>query len=369
MSVVAADVSTARKVAWLSSPDAWRDAPTDIRTIETNTSWVFIAGDNVRKLKKPNYEASFDVQTPVSRELNCRAAVDLNRRLAPDTYLGCYPLYLRDDGELCVFGPGLIVDWFVGMRRLDETRMLDRMIKTQAVRRGDIDALTAVFARFYAGRASVYMSADERLRRLRARFELDRAMLEHDGIDLPREEVSSICRAIDDILRAPPCWLSDRLRERRIVEGHGNLRLEHICLARPPVIIDCLEFDRSLRLVDPFEELAGLRMECERLDARWIGDRVIERCGVAMKDHVPVELLAFHAAMQACLRARLALRHLLQSPVRQPARWLPLAQSYIALARRSILELGALAVERRTGRTAAGDRRGHRRRKTDSISA
>ena len=52
-------------------------------------------------------------------------------------------------------------------------------------------------------------------------------------------------------LRAQPEVLIERHRAGKIVEGHGDLRPVHICLAPEPVIIDCLEFSQALRLVDP----------------------------------------------------------------------------------------------------------------------
>ena len=57
------------------------------------------------------------------------------------------------------------------------------------------------------------------------------------------------------------------MRDRRIVDGHGDLRPEHIWLDDPIEIIDCLEFNARLRAVDPFDEIAFLSLKCERLGA------------------------------------------------------------------------------------------------------
>ena len=67
--------------------------------------------------------------------------------------------------------------------------------------------------------------------------------------------------------------LEARAAQGRIVEGHGDLRPEHVFLDGEPQVIDCLEFDRDLRLLDPVDELAFLGLECERLGATWIGER------------------------------------------------------------------------------------------------
>ena len=63
--------------------------------------------------------------------------------------------------------------------------------------------------------------------------------------------------------------LEQRICKRSIVDGHGDLRPEHIWLGDPVRIIDCLEFNPHLRTVDPFDEIAFLSVECDRLGAGW----------------------------------------------------------------------------------------------------
>ena len=65
--------------------------------------------------------------------------------------------------------------------------------------------------------------------------------------------------------------LQERVLQGRVVDGHGDLRPEHICFRDPTAIFDCLEFNAELRQVDPFDELAYLGVECAldwREDAR-----------------------------------------------------------------------------------------------------
>src|SRR5690606_7899537 len=96
-----------------------------------------------------------------------------------------------------------------------------------------------------------------------------------------------------------------------IVDGHGDLRPEHVCLTDPIVIFDCLEFNRDLRLVDPYDEMAFLGMECAHLNAPWVGAALIGRASRIMGNTVPRDLLGVYTALHAVLRARLSLAHLL----------------------------------------------------------
>jgi aminoglycoside phosphotransferase family enzyme len=107
-------------------------------------SWVFLVGDDAYKLKKPVRFPYLDFSTLPRRERACRAEVALNRRLAPDVYLGVLPL--TADNGMALGGAGEPVDWLVHMRRLDERFMLDRMIGEGRLIAKDIDRLADVLA-------------------------------------------------------------------------------------------------------------------------------------------------------------------------------------------------------------------------------
>ena len=126
--------------------------------------------------------------------------------------------------------------------------------------------------------------------------------------------------------------LEQRLRQRRVVDGHGDLRPEHICLLAEPVVIDGLTFNDGLRQLDPFEELAGLALECERLGAAWVGPLLVERCRERLDDDPGQALLAFYRVNAALLRARLAVGHLLDPHPVDPQRWCARARWYLAQA-------------------------------------
>jgi aminoglycoside phosphotransferase family enzyme len=118
----------------------------------------------------------------------------------------------------------------------------------------------------------------------------------------------------------------------RIVEAHGDLRPEHICLNTPPVIYDRLEFNRGFRLLDPAEELSYLAMECELLGAPAVGARVFEVYVARSGDDPPTSVRHWYMAYRACLRARLAARHILDRPREDWERWLREARRYLDAA-------------------------------------
>ncbi len=93
----------------------------------------------VLKLKKPVKYPFLDFSTIAAREFNCREEIRLNRRLAPDTYIGVVPLTLEPDGKLALNGVGEVVDWLVKMRRLPADRMLDSAIKNGTITRVEVE--------------------------------------------------------------------------------------------------------------------------------------------------------------------------------------------------------------------------------------
>jgi aminoglycoside phosphotransferase family enzyme len=174
----------------------------------------------------------------------------------------------------------------------------------------------------------VALSADGYLHRFADAQAMNREVL----LD-PRFRDSGTAAALECFNRAVARFagpLGARAVEGRLREGHGDLRPEHIGLDGMPVIIDCLEFNRQLREVDPFDELAFLDLECRMLGADWIGPRLIAHCSAALQDAPPAAVMALYAAQRALVRARLAVAHLFDAEPRTPERWMPLARRYAA---------------------------------------
>jgi aminoglycoside phosphotransferase family enzyme len=123
-----------------------------------------------------------------------------------------------------------------------------------------------------------------------------------------------------------------RVRESRIVEGHGDLRPEHVCLEATPQIIDALEASRELRRVDAIDVLGFLALVCERLGAPKARHSIFEVYRRYTGDPAPDALIHFYQSFRAFLRARLAIRHLLDEDARDHHRWPVQAQRYLDLA-------------------------------------
>jgi aminoglycoside phosphotransferase family enzyme len=363
-------------IAFLQNPEAWRALGVHgqrVTTVQTRRSWVFLCGDRVLKLKKPVRERVLDFSTPERREQACREEVRLNARLAPGVYLGVVALRRdragwrldprpdrrdsqgapvdradmrtpqsapvpRVDVQAALTPP---VDWLVWMRRLPASRMLDRLIADGAVGPPEARALADRLTPFWRGAAKVPLDAGGYQRGLRAEIAASLALLRQRRWALPGG--TTRLRRLARALTARQPLLRQRAEAGRIVDGHGDLRPEHVYL--PPrdgsghpdadanvQVIDALEFNPRLRAVDPLDELAYFALECRRLGAPRFGLRVAVRCMQALGDRKAGAVLRLYTAQRALLRARLAVAHLLDTPVRDPERWRPMAVWYLAAA-------------------------------------
>lgn len=298
-------------------------------------SWLFLTGTQVFKLKKPVCFPFLDFTTLQAREFYCREEVRLNARMAPGVYLGLAALQ-QHGGTFALVpesqkpAPAHTVDWLVCMRRLPWTNTLAQRIADHRLAQQDMDALVDLLAAFYRTAPRVRLAGQEYVARfehaqpanrevlLRPQFHLGEARRAIDGLDGVLTEGASVLR--------------ERAAGQHIVDGHGDLRPDHVFVLQPPVVIDCLEFNPTLRQVDPFDELAYLGLECNMAGAAWIGPQLVKGLSQALQGTPHPALVPLYTMHRALLRARLAMAHLLDPSPRTPEKWQPLAERYIAHA-------------------------------------
>jgi aminoglycoside phosphotransferase family enzyme len=246
-------------------------------------------------------------------------------------YLGVLPVVQAGTG-LRVGGAGDPVDWVVQMRRLAADRMLDRKILDGTLRPKEHRGAAALLARFYAAAPPVGVGPREHRRGIERELLSTRHELVDPRAGLPAADVDAAVDAALAAVGSAPGMLEARAAAGRVVEGHGDLRPEHVALGPVPAVIDCLEFDRPLRLLDPADELAFLALECERLGAPEVGAAFVSEYRRLTGDDPPGRLMHVYAVLRALVRAKLAVWHT-REPADDAARWTSRARDYVALAR------------------------------------
>jgi aminoglycoside phosphotransferase family enzyme len=324
------DPPLAAKLAHLARPESYREGTAAVEAIETHWSYVFLTERHAYKLKKPVRDAYRDFSSLEGRRRNCVEEVRLNRRLAPDVYLGVVPLAAGALG-LQLAGDGTACEWLVKMRRLPRRLMLDDALSECRVSAQDITRFMAVLGDFYNVAERTPLSAGDYRARL-SRTILDNSTALADArYGLERALLGRIADAQLAFLERGAELLASRAG--RLVDGHGDLRPEHVCLSEPPVFIDCLEFDASLRIVDPADEVAYLALECMFVGEHSIAAQIVDAYRVATADRVDETLIRYYQACRAVTRAKLAAWHLDDAlPDGGRQKWIVKARDYLELA-------------------------------------
>ena len=326
------DFSLEAKVALLKTPGTYPESPTRVDSIETHMSWVFLTDRHAYKLKKPVRYPYLDFSSLAARERFCREEYRLNQPLAPGVYLGVVPLAVDDTNTAHFDGKGRVVEWLVKMRRLPEDRMLDQLIKAGRLVPVDVASVADVLVGFYRKATPLMLDVNAYRGRLSATMTRNRDVLATPSFGFSAEQLRTVFEKLSAFLTNAPEVFDQRIREGRMVEGHGDLRPEHVCLESRPVVFDRLEFNRDLRIIDPADELAFLSMECERLGSTLVRDVLFETYGRATGDRPLQTLINFYTAHRACLRARLAALHTVDAPPSRWPHWLDVARDYLQIA-------------------------------------
>ncbi|MCC7085238.1 MAG: AAA family ATPase [Pirellulales bacterium] len=336
-------------VDWLSTPDAYPERPASVRLVETHISCVFLTDRFAYKLKKPVRFDFLDFSTIELRRNACEEEVRLNRRLAAEVYLGLAAVRRDAAGNFyldeCDTGDGDVVDWLVKMHRLPDDATLLAKIRTGTATDADADAIADRLAEFYRASPPAQMPPADYRSGIEQHVRANRAELLRAEHGLNGSAVKRIHAAQLRLLLLWPDLLDARLAGRQIVEGHGDLRPEHIYLFAPaaqreagqfprPVMIDCIEFSQDYRRLDLADELSFLATECDFAGAEALGRRIFEQACSLLGDRPPPRLTAFYRSYRACVRAKVAaLRARQQLPEAQAASYAE-AQRHLQWAER-----------------------------------
>lgn len=319
----AAATGLPEKVAFLRGLCGPRD-----EVIETHFAWVFLVGDRALKLRKPVRRDTMDYGSVAARRSDSEAEVRLNRRLAPDVYLGARPLLRNALGQVVLDGTGEVIDWLVEMRRLDRRWMLDAALDRGEANEQSLARVAKLLAAFYRSGAPECTAPGAFQRRLARQIAANHAAL----LSLEAARADDLrSRQESQLETLGPC-LDARAAQGCVVEAHGDLRPEHILITEPPAVIDCLEFDRELRILDRAEELCFLELECARAGHADEGRRLLIDCLARLPDDAPEPLLGLYRSHRAATRAKLYTWRAGEPDGESPEQWRRRALTYVDFA-------------------------------------
>lgn len=295
-------------------------AAAGVTWIQTHISHVFLTPTRVLKVRKAVELSFLSFASRTARNADCLREVRLNRRLAPDVYLGVAPLWPRPGGfevgpvgETLAEGPGGPPEHAVVMRRLPEGRDGLSLLRAGRLGRVELSAVARLLAAFHAahGLGCPAPFTPEAWRQ-RVEAPMQATVVALGDVALPAHDARILvelrdCAAAQAGSRATRHEM--RRAEGRAVDGHGDLHLEHIWLEEDrevPTLIDCLEFDDALRQIDTASEVAFLAMDLiyrgrADLAVGFLGDYATET-----DDFGLFSVVDAYASYRAAVRAKVA---------------------------------------------------------------
>jgi uncharacterized protein len=268
--------------------------------VETHISVLVFLGDRVYKMRKPVRTPFLDFSTRELRLADCRREVDLNRRLAPDVYLGV--LDVCDEA-------GEPVEHLVEMRRLPAVRRLSSLVADPAFDAGELTRIARVVAAFHEqAERSAQIDRAGSVEHLSMLWETNLAETEPFlGRFLDPGTHAEAARIARAFLAGRHHLLAERVTAGRIVDGHGDLLAQDIfCLPDGPRILDCIEFDATFRWGDVLYDTAFLAMDLEHLGHPELAARFLAAYREFSAETHPTSLEHWYIAYRALVRAKIA---------------------------------------------------------------
>ena len=322
-----------------SRPEPMQDptAP-PTRVVETHISLLVFVADRVYKLRKPVRFGFLDFTDRAVREADCRREIQLNRRLAPDVYLGVADIVMD----------GVPIDHMVVMRALPAERRLATLVRSGADVEEWLSQVATVLAAFHAGaERSPAISDSASPSALQAQWEANFGETERfvgpvldPGADRQIRILS--VRWLEQNRRL----LATRVASGRACDGHGDLQAEDVfCLDDGVRILDCIEFSDDLRYGDVCADVAFLAMDLERLGHPEAAAQFVSDYEAQAADEFPRTLLHHYVAQRAYVRAKVACLRAEQGDedgAREARGLHALALRHLRLGRRAVVLVGGL---------------------------
>ncbi|MEQ9489709.1 MAG: AAA family ATPase [Alphaproteobacteria bacterium] len=276
-----------------------------VERIDTHGAIVFLAGDRAYKLKRAVRFSFMDFSTAEKRRAACEREVVLNRRTAPDIYLGLSAIR-ETDGGLSLGAmdedPDDAIDWVVVMKRFDQSGLLDRLADKGKLDQPLLIGLAAEIARFHDAEDPVDGGGAAAMR----------TIVDGNLADLKGQIDDTLLRRLRDGCDARFAVLSP-LVDRRAAAGcvrhcHGDLHLGNVCVIDGnPVLFDCIEFNEEFAQIDTLYDLAFLLMDLDHHGETAAANLVLNRYIEARPDEAAgVALLPLFLSIRAQVRAKVS---------------------------------------------------------------
>ncbi len=273
--------------------------------MQTQMSFIFLAGEFVYKVKKPVDLGYLDYTTLEKRRYFCQQELELNRRLCPEAYLEVVPI-VSHQGRIYLGGNGEVIEYAVKMKFLPADRMMDRLLPQNLVTKDMVADVAGKLAAFHGqAKTSADIGGYGKTEAIKVNSDENFDQTEkYIDISIPDQTFRKIKAYTDDFLKANKPLFEKRVREGKIRDCHGDLHAAHVCLADGICIFDCIEFNDRFRYGDVASEVAFLAMDLDRFRHPELSKSFVDAYVRISGDKDLLQLLNFYKCYRAYVRGK-----------------------------------------------------------------
>ena len=289
----------------LLKPELLPDKTKKVSLIQTHISLVFLTDKFVYKIKKPVNFGFLDFSTLKKRYYCCHQEIMLNRRLSKDTYIDVLPI--RYDGKnYRMTGQGRIVEYAVKMKRLPEKMLMKSMFFQDTLTDKHLEKIAKVIARFHqTARNSLNIDKFGKPEMFKINTDENFAQIEkYIGTTIQQKDFDYLSKWTENFYSVNNHLFISRINSKKIRDCHGDLHMEHICLADNLSIFDCIEFNSRFRYTDTIADIAFLLMDLEYYGGNRFSDKLWDLYKKIAGEHDVNSLLIFYKIYRAVVRGK-----------------------------------------------------------------
>ena len=289
----------------LLDPIAYPGSPSGVEMMQTQMSFVFLAGDYAYKVKKPVNLGYLDYTTLEQRHFYCQREVELNQRLCPDAYLGIVPI-TRNKDSIVLEGWGEAIEYAVKMRYLPQEVMMNVLLGKNQVSVEMVSRVAQRLAEFHQkAETSETISAFGGLDIITGNTEENFSQtIQYIGQTVSQEKYRHIKEYTSRFIEDNAFLFRQRIAGGKIRDCHGDLHAAHICFTDDICIYDCIEFNDRFRYCDVASEVAFLAMDLDHYGRADLSRSFVDAYVVFSQDNELPRLLDFYKCYRAYVRGK-----------------------------------------------------------------
>jgi aminoglycoside phosphotransferase family enzyme/predicted kinase len=257
-------------------------------------------------VKKPVNLGFLDFSTLEKRHYFCQREIELNRRLCPEIYLDAVPIY-KTDSSFSFKPTGDIVEYAVKMKELSHGRFLSELLEKNRVGEKEINRVISTLHRFYQAETrtaeieqwgapeKLKITTDENFTQV---GQIVGKTISPAAFEAIRHYTNQFYKLNENLFR-------ERIQQHRILDCHGDLRLDHVHLTpEATTIFDCIEFNDRFRFIDIANDLAFLAMDFDFEGRSDLGNLLLRNAARELSDPEMLKVANFYKCYRAFVRGK-----------------------------------------------------------------